>query len=235
MRKAAAAAAPADVASAVALADLYYRMAQAEGDPRYLGYAQATLARWWNDAEAPTAVLVTRATIRQSSHEFDAAVADLSRAIARDPRNGRALLVRATVRTVQGRYEEARADCARLAGLVPDVYVVACRSSVDSLTGKAQEAFAALQRAQAEFRPRMPARAPTSPRSRERSRIVFPMRRPNRCFARRLRRTRAICTRSAPTATGCWTRDARPTCSRSSPAKARWMRSCFALRWRKRR
>ena len=44
--------------------------------------------------------------------------------VAREPRNGRALLVRATVLTVQGKYAEARADCPKLFGLAPEFYVV---------------------------------------------------------------------------------------------------------------
>jgi len=145
--KAAASAAPRDVNAATALANAYYQMARAEGDPRYLGYAQAALKPWWNDAEAPTPVLVARATIRQSDHHFDRALADLDRALAREPRNGRALLVRATVLTVQGKLAQARAECPKLYGAAPELYVVICVATVDSLTGKAGPATASLQRA----------------------------------------------------------------------------------------
>jgi len=145
--QATAAAAPDDAASAVALADAYYRISRSEGDPRYLGYAQAALAPWWKNPEAPTAVLVTRATILQSNHEFARALADLTKAIAREPRNGRALLVRSTVLTVQGKYAEARADCPKLYGLVPEFYVFACTAGIDSLNGRAGPAAATLDRA----------------------------------------------------------------------------------------
>ena len=142
-----AAAAPGDVARAVALANAYYQISRSEGDPRYLGYAQAALAPWWKDPEAPTAVLVARATILQSNHEFDRALADLHKAIAREPRNGRALLVRSTVLTVQGKYAEARADCPKLYGLVPEFYVFACTAGIDSQNGKAVPAAVSLERA----------------------------------------------------------------------------------------
>jgi tetratricopeptide (TPR) repeat protein len=88
-----------------------------------------------------------RATILQSNHEFDRALADLNRAIAREPRNGRALLVRSTVLTVQGKYAEARVDCPKLFGLVPEFYVFACTAGIDSLAGKAVPAAATLERA----------------------------------------------------------------------------------------
>ena len=140
-----AAAAPNDAARATALADAYYRIARSEGDPRYLGYAQAALAPWWNDPAAPTAVLVTRATIEQSNHAFERALADLGTAVTREPRNARALLVRATVLTVQGKYAAARADCPRLSGLVPEIYVIDCLAAIDSLTGRAKSATVALE------------------------------------------------------------------------------------------
>ncbi|MEO8302925.1 MAG: hypothetical protein ABI724_02285 [Betaproteobacteria bacterium] len=144
--QAAAAAAPNDVRAATALAYAHYRISRIEGDPRFLGYAQAALTPWWRDPEAPTAVLVMRATILQSNHEFLRARSDLDKAIAREPRNVRAILLRATVLTVEGKYDEARLDCGRLQGLTPEINVVACLASVDSVTGKAQPARAALVR-----------------------------------------------------------------------------------------
>ena len=147
--RAAAAAAPSSVAAATALANAYYRISRSEGDPRLLGYAQAALMPWWKDAEAPTTVLVMRATILQSNHEFERALDDLSKAIAREPRNARALLLRASIRTVQGKYDEARADCERSQGLAPDRNVVACLAGVDALTGKARSASLALERSRA--------------------------------------------------------------------------------------
>lgn len=144
--RAQAAADPGNIDAAVALADAYYRISRREGDPRYLGYAQAALTPWWKDPDAPTAVLVTRATLLQSSHDFPRALADLGKAIARDPNNARAVLVRATVLTVVGKFTDAEADCERLLGLTQDLYVLLCAASVDAVTGKAQPAKAALER-----------------------------------------------------------------------------------------
>ena len=144
--RALAAAEPGSVDAAVALADAYYRISRREGDPRYLGYAQAALTPWWKDPDAPTAVLVTRATLLQSSHDFPRALADLGKAIARDPGNARAVLVRATVLTVVGKFKDAEADCERLLGLTQDLYVLLCVASVDAVTGKAQPAQIALER-----------------------------------------------------------------------------------------
>ena len=146
-RQAEAAKSPRDLTAAIALATAYIRASRVEGDPRFLGYAQATLGPWWADRTAPTTVLVLRATILQSRHEFDAAVADLDRVLHRDPRHAQALLTRATILTVQGKYAAARADCEHLVGLVPPLYPVICSASIDSVTGKAVDAYGAVQRA----------------------------------------------------------------------------------------
>jgi tetratricopeptide (TPR) repeat protein len=144
--RAAAALAPDDPAPAVALAAAYVRASRVEGDPRFNGYAQAALARWWQDPEAPTPVLVLRATILQNRHEFDAAIADLDRILKREPRHAQALLTRATVLTVRGRFAEARADCERLAALVPAIYAATCTAAIDSVTGNASRAYETLRR-----------------------------------------------------------------------------------------
>lgn len=144
--RAAAALAPKDVARATILAAAYLRASRLEGDPRFLGYAQAALTPWWTDPAAPIPVLMLRATIRQSRHEFDPALSDLDRVLARDPGNPQALLTRATVLTVRGRYEESRRDCNRLRGLVPEIYPVACIAAIDSVTGGALRAYESLQR-----------------------------------------------------------------------------------------
>src|SRR5438034_2128905 len=106
--QAAAAQAPNDLTRAAALATGYIRASRVEGDPRFLGYAQAALAPWWKDPAAPTPVLLLRATILQSSHQFTPALADLGRVLEREPKHAQALLTRATVLTVMGRYRDAR-------------------------------------------------------------------------------------------------------------------------------
>jgi Tfp pilus assembly protein PilF len=145
--QASAAQAPDDLARTLPLATAYIRASRLEGDPRFLGYAQATLAPWWKDPDAPTKVLVLRATILQSSHQFAAALTDLDRVLQREPRNVQAILTRATILGVQGRHADARGDCARLSGVAPPVYGAICSAAIDSVTGKAREAYASLQRA----------------------------------------------------------------------------------------
>lgn len=143
----AAAQAPNDLGRATALASAYIQASRVDGDPRFLGYAQAALAPWWQVPEAPSSVLMLRATILQSMHQFEPAIADLDRLSQREPKNAQALLTRATLRTVQGRYAPARADCERLRGLVSAFYLVACSATIDSVSGDTGAAYAALVQA----------------------------------------------------------------------------------------
>ena len=68
-------AAPANLDASVGLARKYIRLAKQESDPRYYGYAQGALARWWNDPSPPVTVLTPRAMIKQSRHDFEGALA----------------------------------------------------------------------------------------------------------------------------------------------------------------
>ncbi len=131
---------PASVAKATAAAMKAISLARSEADPRYWGRAQAALQRWWAAPDAPEEVVLLRATIRQALHDFDGARSDLERLA--DPQ---ASLTLATVELVTGRYAAARAACAKLDGRADALIVTVCSAQVDSLTGRAAEARAALE------------------------------------------------------------------------------------------
>lgn len=136
---------PKDLELAVKLARLDIQLARERSDPRYLGHAQAALAPWWTIEDAPVEVLVLRATIEQSLHDFDAALRDLDRAVKARPNHPQAWVTRAVVLTVRGRYEEARASCDRLAPLTTELVVTVCQTSIDSVTGHAVQAYERLE------------------------------------------------------------------------------------------
>lgn len=146
-QRAALARAPADPALAASVARRAIEAARATGDPRFLGQAQAALAPWWSTDDAPPAILVLRATLKQSTHDFGGALNDLDRIVAARPTDGQALLTRATVLTVQGRYAEAERDCARLASIANELVAATCSAGPASLSGAAAEADRALMRA----------------------------------------------------------------------------------------
>jgi len=141
---------PTNIDLALRLASLYLARARIESDPRPLGRAEATLAPWWNAPDAPAAVLVLRATIEQSGHAFDDARADLARALAREPANAQAWLTLATVQQVTGNVAGAAASCQRLADIAAPPIASTCAASVDGVSGRAAEAFDALDRLRAQ-------------------------------------------------------------------------------------
>jgi Tfp pilus assembly protein PilF len=142
-------AAPGDLTQSSDLARRYIERARIEGDPRYHGYAQAALAPWWKQPAPPEPVLVLRATLRQSTHQFPAALADLDQAVKRDSDNVQAWLTRATVQTVTGDFAAARASCVRLYSRAPALVVQTCLSNVGSVSGQAAASYRQLLEAQA--------------------------------------------------------------------------------------
>jgi len=136
---------PLDQALAVRLARRYHEEVAAEGDPRYIGYAQAALAPWWDLPAPPTELRVVRAVLRQFSHQFDPAVADLQAAVQAEPENGEAWSWLTAIAMVQARYADARDGCRHMQPLASALIGAACRATVDAATGQAGAAAALLR------------------------------------------------------------------------------------------
>jgi len=130
--------------TAVRLAERYFALASSEGDPRYVGYAQAALKPWWDLPAPPLDALVMRAILKQYSHDFSGAMQDLEAATHEDPKNARAWSWRAAIHMVQADYEKAREDCLALQKLESELYAVGCVAYLDGTTGKAAAAHRAL-------------------------------------------------------------------------------------------
>ena len=136
---------PGDVQRATGLAARYFDAMAAEGDPRYIGYAQAALAPWWSLAAPPPAVRVLRAKLLQFDHRFTEALADLDAVLQADPADVESWAWRAAIHMVQANYAQARHSCEQLAARVPPLIGVACTAQVDAATGRAEAAAAALR------------------------------------------------------------------------------------------
>jgi tetratricopeptide (TPR) repeat protein len=136
---------PENLDLALALASAYLALGRSEGDPRYDGYAEAALAPWWKLAEPPIPVLILRATLEQRRHDFDAALADLERVLARRPGHPQALLTKATILGVQGNPAQALDSCAQLEGRVAILVGAACAASAHGLAGRARDGYRVLQ------------------------------------------------------------------------------------------
>jgi hypothetical protein len=140
------AAAPDRVELAVELARTDIERYRRLSDPRFLGRAQATLGRWWKLTEPPPDVLLLRATIEQSIHQFGEARADLDRLIQRRPDDAQAQLTRAVVATITADYTAARDSCRAVAALAGPIVVATCEAPLDAIAGRADEAYARLAR-----------------------------------------------------------------------------------------
>jgi tetratricopeptide (TPR) repeat protein len=140
---------PRNRATAIRLAERYFALANAEGDPRYVGYAEAALKPWWDLDTPPLDALVMRAILKQYSHDFAGAMKDLEAATRGDPGNARAWSWRAAIDMVQANYAQAREDCLALSRIEADLYAVGCMAFLDGTTGKAAAAYRALSEAYA--------------------------------------------------------------------------------------
>jgi hypothetical protein len=139
------AASPNDLTSAAAQAAAYIEIARTSGDPRYLGYAQAALAPWWQARRPPLVAALLRAQIRQHNHAFAPALEDLDFVLASEPRNAQARLMRSAIHQVQGNYAAAEADCRNIALLAPPLTTADCLSRVASHRGQARVAYERLK------------------------------------------------------------------------------------------
>ena len=136
---------PNDQDAALKLAKRYYGLVAEEGDPRYIGYAQAALAPWWSMPEPPVEIQIMRASLAQFNHDFAGALRDLDSVLTRYPQHAQARALRATINLVQARYDAARADCQALHGITDELIAVGCVAMTDGLTGHAESAYQTLQ------------------------------------------------------------------------------------------
>ena len=133
-----------DVALAEQVARLDIGQSRRLGDPRFLGRAEAALAPWPMGPDTPAPVLLLRAVILQSNHDFAGSIAALNRVVMAEPGSAQAWLTLAAVHQAQADYPAALRDCGQFAshtlGLAPDT----CTAAVMSLTGHAPVALRAL-------------------------------------------------------------------------------------------
>lgn len=131
---------PGNADAAAALAARWIEDALADGDPRFVGYAQAALAPWWGEPAPPAAVRVQRAVILQYDHRFDEALADLAAVTAAEPWHAPAWAWQAAIHMVRADYAGARRACEGLAPMASTLTAIACTASVEALTGQAASA-----------------------------------------------------------------------------------------------
>jgi Tfp pilus assembly protein PilF len=122
-----------------ALARRYFELAMAQGDPRYVGYAEAALRNASGDPRAE--VLLVGGLLKQYRHNFDGALRDLESALREDPELLGARSWRAAIFMVGAKYREAAEECRALEAIASELLAIGCRASVDAATGKARSAY----------------------------------------------------------------------------------------------
>jgi len=138
---------PQNLALAVRLAQRYYDEVAAQGDPRYIGQAQAALQPWLGLSDPPPPVRLLRAILLQFDHRFDEALADLDAVLRAAPDHVEAGAWRTAILMVRADYEGARASCRQLAPFTTPLSAAACAAQVDAATGRAATAAASLRAA----------------------------------------------------------------------------------------
>ncbi len=143
------AARPDDAGLRVNIAQRYFDMAMAQGDPRYVGYATGALAPLLkaipSEPATAAAYYQVRGMIEQFTHAFDPALASLARASALDPASPEPLLWRSAIFMVQAKYAQAAAECEKLTPLAEPLVGIGCSAYAESsYKGGLGAAFATL-------------------------------------------------------------------------------------------
>ncbi|MDP2132961.1 MAG: hypothetical protein Q8J99_05055 [Sulfuritalea sp.] len=138
-------AAPNDPRPAAQLAQRYFDLAMARGDPRYVGYAEAVVARF-QEPLAPDLRMI-RGLLRQYRHDFAGALDDLAAALKLDPHLAAAHAWRGAIYLVEANYVAAQHECDALGRLGRDTLLGTCRGLVQAYGGELEAAYRTLQQA----------------------------------------------------------------------------------------
>jgi len=143
--RAALARAPADSELATDLAQRYFDLALARGDPRYIGYAEAVVNRFTAEPTAP--LLTLRGMLRQYRHDFAGGLADFAAALKLDPDHAVAHAWRGAIFLVQADYAAAHAECDALQRLSRHTLAGGCRGLAQAYGGQLNVAYLSLKSA----------------------------------------------------------------------------------------
>ncbi|OHC64273.1 MAG: hypothetical protein A2040_19960 [Rhodocyclales bacterium GWA2_65_19] len=138
-------AAASDPVPAANLAQRYFDLAMARGDPRYVGYAEAVVARF--SEPLPASLRLIRGLLRQYRHDFDGALDDFAGALALDPDLAVANAWRAAIYLVQANYAAAQKECDALQRRGRSTLHGGCVGLVQAYGGQLAAAYGTLQQA----------------------------------------------------------------------------------------
>jgi hypothetical protein len=138
------AARPNDTGLRLEIARRYFDLAMAQGDPRYVGNAQAAIGPLAQSAAGNAGYWLVRGMIQQYSHDFAGGLQSLEKASELDPQSPEPIAWRAAIHMVQARYPEALAECTRLVPLAHPLFAQGCTAYALATTGHLAQAYEAL-------------------------------------------------------------------------------------------
>ena len=138
-------AAATDPAPAADLAQRYFDLAMARGDPRYVGYAEAVVAHF--GGPLPASLRSIRGLLRQYRHDFAGALDDFAGALALDPDWAAAHAWRAAIYLVQADYAAAQKECDALHRLGRSTLQGGCAGLLEAYTGRLEAGYRSLRSA----------------------------------------------------------------------------------------
>lgn len=142
--------APGSPAAAAALAQRYFDLAMARGDPRYVGYAEAVAARFSDPL--PASLRLIRGLLRQYRHDFEGALGDFAAALELDPDLADAHAWRGAIYLVQANYVAAQGECDALQRLDRGTLFGGCNGLLQAYGGQLDAGYQTLQYALANAR-----------------------------------------------------------------------------------
>ena len=126
-------AAPDNAKLAARLAKTYFYLAAERGDPRFIGYADAVVARFGD--RAPVDIVLVRGMLRQYRHDFRAAQADFEAALGANPELAEAHSWRAAIFFVGADYAAAQKECDALGRMGRTTMAGGCQGLLLAYTG----------------------------------------------------------------------------------------------------
>ncbi len=132
---------PGDAKLRLDIAERYFALAMAQGDPRYVGYARSTIAPAEKDAASDSRYWLVRGQLQQYGHDFTGALASLKRASELDPQAAEPVAWRAAIHMVQANYALAAAECDLLAKVAAPLLAQGCTAYVRATTGQLIPAY----------------------------------------------------------------------------------------------
>ncbi|HZF25254.1 MAG TPA: hypothetical protein VEZ88_03255 [Steroidobacteraceae bacterium] len=126
------------------LVESYIELGRRTAEPRYFGRAEALLAPRLDAPHAPAQLRLQRADILQYRHEYAPALDQIAQALALEPHNARAHLMRAAIRQAAGDFVAARSDCVAVLAAGDSLAGSVCMAQVMGMTGQIERAQALL-------------------------------------------------------------------------------------------